>query len=110
ISYDYPGGREWSMPVCYLQVLDGQFLSAAPQKVEPNRAANPSDSGQTGDREQKRVAAELDIEYKNLAELERRRGLSKSVSPLLEEQWKDTLENIKRLETSLGQSKGGQGG
>ena len=106
ISYDYPGGREWSMPVGYLQVADGQFLSAIPQKADTSKALPTSDGGQTGDREQKRLAAELDIEYKNLAELERRRGLSQSVSPLLEDQWKDTLENIQRLEQSLGRSKG----
>ena len=114
ISYDYPGGREWSMPVCYVHTADGQFLSAEPQKTETSKALPTSDGmadgGPAGDRDQKRLATELDIEYKNRAELERRRSLSQTVSPLLEEQWNDTLENIKRLETALEQSKGGQGG
>ncbi len=111
ISYDYPGGREWSMPVCYLQVADGQFLSAPPQRVDTGKPATAVDgAAPPADREQKRLATELDIEYKNLAELERRRSQSSTVSPLLEEQWQEVRENIQRLETSLGQSKGDQGG
>ncbi|MCW5853384.1 MAG: CHAT domain-containing protein [Anaerolineae bacterium] len=110
ISYDYPGGREWSMPVCYLQVLDGQLLSAAPQKTDTSKALPASDGGQSGGREQQRLRAELDIELKNWEELQRRKSVSQTVSPLLEMQLEDTRKNIEHLQAALGIPTEGQDG
>ena len=46
------------------------YLADKPVYVDTSRPITPSNGAQAGDRKQSRLATELDIEYKNLAEIE----------------------------------------
>jgi hypothetical protein len=110
IDLDQPGGKEWGMPVCYLQAPHGAFFSNT-RRTENQRARGidsvleqqrDARKDRPRTREWNKLYALLEIEHRNLEEIEEQTATyTDAVPSILEEQHKTTKEKIEQLETQL---------
>lgn len=110
IDLDQPGGKEWGMPVCYLQAPHGAFFTN-PRKTEIRRARGIDSTTEVQRKAVKdhsdtrlwnKLYALLEIEHRNLAEIEEQRATyTDAVPSILEEQHSQTKTRIAQLESQL---------
>ncbi len=108
IDLDRPGGKEWAMPVCYLQSAHGAFFPNTRRPTTRSiRADEPvvlrqtvKDSANT--RLWKKLHALLEIEEHNLAAIDDHSATYPDAVPsILEEQRQATLRKISDLESQI---------
>ena len=110
IDLDQPGGKEWGMPVCYLQAPHGALFPTSrrsdnqrPRGIDPvieQQKDALKDRSHT--REWDKLYALLEIEHRNLTEIEEQKATYTDAVPLiLEEQHNSTKAKIEQLESQL---------
>lgn len=110
IDLNQPGGKEWGMPVCYLQAPHGAFFPNS-RKTEVRRARNidsvieqqrDSLKDRAHSRKWSKLYALLEIEHRNLAEIEEQKATyTGNVPSILEQQHNTTKARIDQLESQL---------
>ena len=109
IDLDRPGGKEWAMPVCYLQAPHGAFFpnsrrttSRSSRSEEPIALAQTTLKDSANTRLWKKLHALLEIEQHNLAAIDDHSATYPDAVPsILEEQRTATLQKISELELQI---------
>ena len=109
VDLDQPGGKEWGMPVCYLQAPHGAFFpnsrrptTTSARPIDPALEQKNAVQDSSNTRSWKKLYALLEIEHRNLAEIEEQTATYTDAVPLiLEQQHKTTKERIEQLESQL---------
>ena len=110
IDLDHPGGKEWGMPVCYLQAPHGAFFPNS-LRTEVQRARGIDSvieqqrdalKDRAHTRQWNKLYALLEIEHRNLTEIEEQKATYTDTVPLiLEEQYSATKAKIEQLESQI---------
>lgn len=109
IDLDRPGGKEWAMPVCYLQAPHGAFFpnsrrptTRGSRAEEPNAFQETTLKDSANTRLWKKLHALLEIEQHNLAAIDDHSATYPDAVPsILEEQRNATLQKISELELQI---------
>ena len=111
VDLDQPGGKEWGMPVCYLQAPHGAFFPNSRRST--SRSARPIDpvleqknavQDSSNTRPWKKLYALLEIEHRNLTDIEEQVATYPDVDAvpaILKEQHNATKTRIEELELKL---------
>jgi hypothetical protein len=111
VDLDRPGGKEWGMPVCYLQAEHGAFFQNSRRtstrglrSIDPVLEQQDALKDSANARLWKKLHALIEIEQHNLAAIEDQTATYPDAVPaILEEQRKSTLARIAQLESELKQ-------
>lgn len=109
IDLKYPGGKEWGMPVFYLQTRDGRLVST-PEKVEqqaledfsPTASEAPKAKDVKNQRELEKIRVLIEIENENLQSIQMKLSEFGNQPPdFLTDQERQIRENIDQLQLKL---------